>query len=152
ERAVAVSRDPEEAHGRRLAGAALRQGELPPQTLDTAEAALVLDRLPKLLIDRSHLGRGQRLAVPDAGETKEIARKLGAARVENERSAHSQDAAEQPGLEHHIVARSGLTSFLGIGCGWAMGRPVVSSEHEGREIDLVRELEEPPQGCGPGIE
>jgi hypothetical protein len=48
--------------------AGLRQRELPPPTLDAADAPLVLDLLPKLLVDDSHLGRSRRLAVPNTRE------------------------------------------------------------------------------------
>src|SRR5439155_12586247 len=144
---VAVSRDPQEAHGRRLLGAALRQGKLPPQALDAGDAALILDRLPKLLIDGSHLGSGRRFAVPYARETEKIAGKLCATRMEDESSAHSEGATEKAGFEDHVVSRRSLAGSRGIGCGGADGRPVVPSEHEGGEIDLMRELEEPLQ-CG----
>src|SRR5207247_855574 len=130
----------------------LRQGKLPPQALDAGEAALVLDRLPKLLIDGSHLGRGRRFAVPYARETEEVAGELRAARMEDEGPAHSQGAAEKTGFEDHVVSRRSLAGSRGSGCGWALGRPVVLSEHEGGEIDLMRELEEALQGGGPGIE
>src|SRR5207253_4196321 len=72
QRAVAISRDPQEAHGGWLPRAAFRQGELPPEPLDAGDAALVLDRLPKLLVDDSHLGSGRRLAVPYTGQAEEI--------------------------------------------------------------------------------
>src|SRR5262249_10477690 len=52
----------------------------------------------------------------------------------------------------HVVSRRGLAGGRRIRCGWAGGRPVVPSEHERREIDLMRELEEPFQCRGPGIE
>src|SRR5262245_3349085 len=48
EGSVAVASDPQEAHGRGFPGAALGERELPPQTLDTGEAALALDGLPDL--------------------------------------------------------------------------------------------------------
>jgi hypothetical protein len=60
ERAVAVSRD------------------LPSQPLDASHAVLGLDRLPKLLVDDSHLGRGRRFAVPYArgrGDRSEASRR-----------------------------------------------------------------------------
>ena len=73
-------------------------------------------------------------------------------RVENERSAHSEDAAKQPRLEHNVVSWSSLARLTAFGCGWALGCPVVASEYEGGEIDLARELEQPLQCRGPGIE
>ena len=39
---------------------------------------------------------------------EEIGGQLGALRMEDERAAHAQRAAEQAGLEHHVVARRGL--------------------------------------------
>src|SRR4029078_9457539 len=135
----------------RLAGAALRQGELPPQALDAGEPALVLDRVPKLLIDDSYLGRGRR-AVPYARETAEIGRELRDTRMEDERSAHSERAPEETGCEDHVVSRRGLAGSGGIGGGGAVGRPIVPSEHERGEIDIMRELEETLQRGGPGIE
>ena len=114
QRPVTVSRDPQEAHRRRLPVAPLRQGELPPQAFDAGDPALRLDRLPKLLIDGSHFGSGPRGLVPYAGKTQKVARKLCAACVKNERSAHSEDAAEQTGLEDHVVSRRSLAGFLGI--------------------------------------
>src|SRR6185436_6583490 len=76
QRPLAVTRDPQEAHRRRLARASLGQGELPPEALDAGHPALVLDRLPELLIDHAHLGRGRRPVIPYASETQKIARKL----------------------------------------------------------------------------
>ena len=149
---LAVSRDAQEAHGRRLLGAALRQGKLPPHPLDAGCAPLVLDRLPKLLIDDSHLGSGGRVAVAYARETEEIAWKLCAARMKDECSAHSEGCTEETGFEDHVVSRRRLAGCRVIGCGWAIGRPVVVREHERREIDLTRQLEEPLQCRGPRIE
>ena len=109
QRAVAVSRDSNEAHGGRLENAALRQGELPPQTFDACDAAFVLDCLPKLLVDDSHLGSGRRFAIPYSRESEEIARKLRAARMEDEGSAHAEDSTEKAGFEDDIVSRRRLT-------------------------------------------
>src|SRR5262249_24640911 len=152
QRAGAVSRDPQEADGRRLAGGPLGQGELPPEALDAGDAALVLDRLPHLLADGSHLRNARPFAVAYGRETEQIARKLRATGMEDESAAHSEGATEQPGLEDHVVSRRGLAGGRRIRCGWAGGRPVVPSEHERREIDLMRELEEPFQCRGPRIE
>src|SRR5512132_4334634 len=133
---VAISRDLQEADGRRLLGAALRQGQLPPESLDAGNAALVLDRLPKLLIHGFHRGSGRRFTVPHARETVEIARELRALRMENEGSAHSENATEKTRFENHVVPRRSLTGFGEIGSGRAVGRPVIPSEHERGEIHL----------------
>jgi hypothetical protein len=146
--AVAVSRDPQEAHGGGLPQAALRQEKLPPQALDASDSALVLDRLPKLLVDYSYLGRGRRFAVPYAREAEEIARKLRAARMEDEGSAHSEGSTEKAGFEDDIVSRRSLTGCRGRGCGRAGGRPVVPSERERREVNFMRELKEAAQSGG----
>ena len=50
------------------------------------------------------------------------------------------------------LSRGAAWPVTGFGCGWALGCPVVASEDEGGEIDLARELEQPPQCRGPGIE
>jgi pimeloyl-ACP methyl ester carboxylesterase len=64
-----------------------------------------------------------------------------------------KSAANPGGLpEDHVVSRRGLAGARGIRHGWAVGRPVVPSEHERGEIDLLRELKEPIQCRGPRIE
>src|SRR5439155_19850728 len=68
-------------------------------------------------------------------------------RVEDERAPDAECAAEQPGLEHHVVARRRLA-----GLGRIRRRPVVLAEHERSEIDLVRELDEPVEGRPPRVE
>ena len=95
---------------------------------------------------------GRRFAVPYAREAEEIARKLRAARMEDEGSAHAEDSAEKAGLEDDIVSRRSLTGSRGGGCGRAVGRPVVLSEHERGEVDFMRKLEEAFQRGGPRIE
>ena len=72
--------------------------------------------------------------------------------MEDERSPHSERSTEKTGFENHVVSRRSLDGCSGIGCGWAVGRPIVPSEYERREIDLMRELEEPLQCGGPRIE
>ena len=104
------------------------------------------------LIDDSHVGSGRRFFVPYARQTEQIAGELGATRMENESSAHSEGATEKTGFEDHVVSRRSLAGFRGIGCGWAVRRPVVPSEHERGEIDFMRELQEPLQCGGPGSE
>src|SRR5205823_10916172 len=56
-------------------------------------------------------------------------------------------AAEQPGLEHHVVARRRLA-----GLGRIRRGPVVLGEHERGEIDLLGELDEPVEGGPPRVE
>jgi hypothetical protein len=100
-----VSRNPQQAHRGRLPRAELRQGELPPQALDADDVALVLDRLPKLLVDSSHLGRGCRFVVSDARKAEQIARKFRVPRMEYEGSAHSERTTEKASFEDDIVSR-----------------------------------------------
>ena len=132
--------------------AELRQGEVPPQAFDTCEAALVFDRLPKRLIDDSHLGRGRCFAEQYAREPEEIARELRAARMQDEGSAHPEDSSEKAGFEDDIVSRRSLTGSRGRGCGEAGCRPVVPGECERGEVDFMRKLEETDQCSGSGIE
>src|SRR6185437_6571825 len=61
--------------------------------------------------------------------------------VEDERAPDAQRTAEQPGLEHHVVARRRLARLGRIRRG-----PVVPSEHKRGEIDFLRELDEPVEG------
>ena len=151
QRAVAVARNPEEAHGGRLLQVALRQGELPPQAFDAGKAPFVLDRLPKLLIEDFHLGRSRRL-VPYARETEQIGRKFRAACMEDEGPAHSEDSTEEARFEDDIVSRGRLTGPRRSGCGHAGRRPVILGEHERCEVDFMRKLDETFQGGSPGIE
>src|SRR6478752_2398587 len=124
---------------------------MPPQALDACHAALVLDRLPKLLVDDSHLRRG-RLAVSYRRKPEEVARKFRAACMKDEGSAHSKDATEKTGFEDDIVSRRSLTGSRGRGCGRAGCRPVVPSECERGEVDFMRKLEEAAQCGAPWIE
>ena len=117
-----------------------------------ASAALVLDRLAELLADDLHLVGGDRFAVSHAGETEEIGRKLRAAGMEDEASAHAEHAAEQAGFEDDIVSRRGLTGLRFGGSGRADGGPVVLREHEGGKVDLAGKLDEAFQRGDPGIE
>jgi len=66
--------------------------------------------------------------------------------VEDERAPDAERAAEQPGLEHHVVARRCLD-----GLGRIRRRPVVLGEHERSEIDLLAELDEPVERDRPGL-
>jgi hypothetical protein len=68
-------------------------------------------------------------------------------RVEDERAPDAERAAEQPGLEHHVVARRRLP-----GLGRIRRRPVVLGEHERGEIDLLGELDQPVEGRPPRVE
>ena len=72
--------------------------------------------------------------------------------MEDERAAHSEGRTEQTGFEDDVVSRRRLAGFRRIGYGWTMGRPVVAREHERREIDLTRQLQEPLQRGGARIE
>src|SRR5262245_28653005 len=156
-----MSRAPRNADGGGLPLVAFRERELPPQAFDANDLALVLDRLPKLLVDDFHLGRGGRSVVPYAGQAEEIARKLRAVRMDDEGSAHSEDSTEKAGLEDDIVSRRCLSGARGRGCrraGRAGGRPVVLSERERGEVDFTREFDEAVQcgrarveGCRPGF-
>jgi hypothetical protein len=107
--------------------------------------------LAKLLVDDPHLGRG-RVLVAHAREAEEIAGKFGAARVEDERPPHPEGGAEESGFEDDVVPRRRLAGRGRIGCGRTAGRPVVASEHERREIDFARQLQEPFQRGRPRIE
>src|SRR5215469_8475692 len=102
---VAVPRDAQEADRRRLVGAAHGERELPPQPLDRSPATLGLDRLAKLLVDRANLRRAGGRVVADGGQPEQVARQLRTLRVEDERAPDAERAAEQPCLEHHVVAR-----------------------------------------------
>src|SRR5215467_4125861 len=132
--------------------AALRQGELPPQALNAAQAAFVLDRLPQLLVDGLELTGRSRIVVKYARETKEVAWKLRATGVQDEGAAHSEDTAEEPSFEDYVVSRRRLTGFRGIGWRWAVRGPVILTEYESRKVDFARKLEEPLQCGDPGIE
>ena len=72
--------------------------------------------------------------------------------MEDEGSVDSEGSTEKASFEDDIVSRRSLTGSRGRRCGWAGGRPVVPSEHERGEIDLMRELKEPLQCGGPRIE
>jgi len=72
--------------------------------------------------------------------------------VQNENSAHSEDSAEKARLEDDIISRGCLTGRGRRRFGRGVRRPVVLSEHECREIDFARQIEEAFQRGGPGIE
>src|SRR5262245_50936167 len=101
---VAVPRDAQEAHGRRFLLGAHGQRELPPQPLDRTAATLGLDRLAELLVDRANLRRAGVRVVADGRQSEQVGRQLRTARVEDEGAPDAESAAEQPGLEHHVVA------------------------------------------------
>src|SRR5437764_4304540 len=128
---VAVPRDAQEAHGRRFVLAPHGKRELPPQPLDRSAATLGLDRLAELLVDRANPRRAGDRVVADRGQSEQVARQLRTARVEDERAPDTERAAEQPGLEHHVVARRRLA-----GLGRIRRGPVVLCEHERGEIYL----------------
>src|SRR5204863_10216741 len=121
-----------EAHRRRLLLAAQSERELPPQPLDRAAATLDLDRLAELLVDRANLRRAGGRVVADGGQAEQVARELRTVRVEDERPPDAERPSEQPGLEDHVVARRRLADL-----GRIHRDPVVLSEHERSEIDLL---------------
>src|ERR1051326_1284583 len=151
QRAVAIPRDAQETHRRRLLGAALGQRKLPPQTLDASDPSLALDRLPKLLIHQPHLRRGD-VPVTHGRETEEIRRQLRAIRMKDERAVHPQHTAEQTGFENDIVPGRSLPGFRSVRHLRGTRRPIILSEHECREADLLRELQKPLQRGRSGIE
>jgi hypothetical protein len=67
--------------------------------------------------------------------------------VEDERAPDAERTAEQPGLEHDVVARRRLARLGRIRRG-----PVVLGEHERRKIDLLGELDESVERGSPGVE
>src|SRR5688572_12588449 len=72
--------------------------------------------------------------------------------MQDEGPTHAEHAAEQAGLEDDVVARRGLAGIPGIGRYRALRRPVILREDECREVDLFRELEEPSERRGAGLE
>jgi hypothetical protein len=95
------------------------------------------------LIARTSAG----LVVADGGQSEEVARQLRTVRVEDERAPDAERAAEQPGLEHHVVARRRLA-----GLGRIRRGPVVLGEHERGEIDFLGELDQSVEGGSPRVE
>ena len=95
---------------------------------------------------------GGRAVVAYAREAEQISWKLGAAGVQDEGSAHSQDSAEKAGFENDIVSRRRLARHRRRLCSRAVRRPVVLSEHERRKVNFARQLEKTFQCAGPGIE
>ena len=77
------------------------------------QPALGLDRGAQLLVDLLDLRRG-RLGVPHAGQAQQVGRQLRAVGVQDERAPHAEHAAEQTGLEHHVVARRRLAGCLAV--------------------------------------
>jgi hypothetical protein len=79
--------------------------------------------------------------------------------VENEGSAHSQDAAEKARLEHDVISRRCLTRSGLRGGRRTARRPVVLCKDKCREIDLAGQFKETLQcgrsrieGCRPGFD
>jgi hypothetical protein len=72
--------------------------------------------------------------------------------MEDKGSAHPEGATEKAGFEDDIISRRSLTGPRQRRCQRAVGRPVVLSEHECREVDFMGKLEEALQRGGPGIE
>src|SRR5205823_3267231 len=116
------------------------------------DATLALDRVPKLLVDDSYLGIGQRVVVTHAREAEEIGWKLRAVRVEDEGSAHSEHSTEKARFEDDIVSRRSLAGFGSGRCREARARPVVPSKDKSRKVHLMGELEEAFQCGSPRIE
>src|SRR5215207_4735105 len=73
---VAVPRDAQEAHRRRLVLGPHGQRELPPQPDDRSAATLGLDRLAELLVDRANLRRAGCRVIADGGQPEQVARQL----------------------------------------------------------------------------
>ena len=144
---VAVPRDAQEADRRRFGLAQHGQRELPPQPLDQSAATLGLDRVAELLVDRANLRRSCGRVVADGGQPEQVARQLRTLRVQDERAADAERAAEESGLEHHVVARRRLA-----GLGRIRRCPVVLGEHECGEVDLLGELDKPVEGGPPRVE
>src|SRR5688572_24195903 len=72
--------------------------------------------------------------------------------MKNEGSAHSECSTKKSGFEDHVVSRSSLAGFHGIGCCWTVVRPIIMSEDERRKIDFMRQLYEALQRRGSRIE
>jgi hypothetical protein len=72
--------------------------------------------------------------------------------MEDERSAHAEDAAEKAGFEHDIVSRRRLARPRLRRSRCAARRPVVLGKNKRREIDFTGKLEKAFQRRGPGIE
>jgi hypothetical protein len=131
-----------EAHGGRLLRTERRQGVLPQQALDACDTALVLDRLPKLLVE-ALISEGV-VASPYHTHVN-LRRSLGSFEPlawEDEGSAHSKDSTEQACFEDDIVSRRGLTGFRDRGRGRPGCSPVVPRKYERGEVDFMRKLEE----------
>src|SRR6476620_981876 len=88
QRAIAVAGNLQEAESGRLLIGARRQRELPPMTLNAGHPALILDRSPDLLVDRTHLGRGGLAAVPNRCQAKKIGRKFRPVGMKDESPPH----------------------------------------------------------------
>src|SRR3954454_16752879 len=67
--------------------------------------------------------------------------------MKDERTPDTERAAEQTGLEHHVVARRRLAGLRPIRRG-----PIVLGKHERSEIDFPRELDETVEGRPPWID
>src|SRR5581483_10261257 len=109
--AVPVPYDAQETDRRRFVVGAPGERELPPQPLDRAASTLGLDRLAELLVDRANLRRAGGRVVADRGQPEQVARQLRTLRVEDEGAPDTERPAEQPCLEHHVVARRRLAGL-----------------------------------------
>jgi hypothetical protein len=57
--------------------------------------------------------------------------------MEDEGTAHSEDSTEETGFEDDIISRGSLTGLRLSRWRRAVGRPIVTSEHECREVDFM---------------
>src|SRR3954470_23756967 len=105
ERAGTIAADSQERYRGRLELRSGGEGQLPPVTLQAADPAFRVDRLPQLLVDLAHDCRRGVGVVPNRGQTEQVGGELGAVRVEDERAAHAERAPEQARLENDVVAR-----------------------------------------------
>ena len=56
------------------------------------------------LVDATDHRRGGGRVVADGGQAEQVGRQLRPVGVDDERAPDAERAAEQPGLEHHVVA------------------------------------------------
>src|SRR5262245_47500524 len=71
--------------------------------------------------------------------------------MEDEGSTHAEGSAKKAGFEDDVVSWRSLTGAGHRRWMGAVGRPVVMSEHEGREVDFTGKLEEAFHRGGPRV-